>query len=316
MSTHQPMGTACDCGARGWMPGVEHAPIQWQMHRDNLVTYMEPLAVVDHIMQGYLTTMVDWTRNGASRVIAHFGIARDGRIVQMHPIFSPGVHATYYDHTSQYVAKVVRGRWTSPNTYTIGIEHEGCSVRPPYTVPDSLIYGKDNPWPEAMVEASVRVKAWCFATAPSLGQPSSDTIIGHYETGDPTRVDDPSARAYRAAWPRAAMIAALTKSPPKGREEEKPVKLTATQQYVVDEIRKHRASLTDEQVAEALALVGLDAMPGEEPAKPPAKPATPPASGATREQVEEVRALAARASTELMRLKVTVDELRMKTARL
>lgn len=220
--THKPVGSVCHCNTRGWMPGVEHVPIQWRMTAYNERTDMRPVAIVDHIMQGYLNTMVEWARTGASRVIVHFGIGQSGRIVQMHPIFSPGIHAGAFDHRSPYVSPTVKARSTSPNGYTIGIEHEGCSVdpRPAYSVPPAFIYSRSNPWPDAMVQASIRVKAWCFEQATSLGEPSTLSIIGHYETGDPTRVNDPAAASDRGVWPRDRMIAALAKGAPKGREEE------------------------------------------------------------------------------------------------
>src|SRR5690606_37806848 len=93
---------------------------------------------------------------------------------------------------------------------------EGCSVdpRPDYTVPPGLIYSAANPWPEAMVEASVRVHRWLFEAIPTLGEPSRDSIIGHYETGDPNRVNDPAAASDRSVWPRDRIIAALARRTP------------------------------------------------------------------------------------------------------
>src|SRR5690606_6087659 len=81
-----------------------------------------------------------------------------------------------------------------------------------------------NPWPAAMVESSIRVKRWCFEQAPSLGQPSRQTIIGHYETGDPNRINDPAAAADRAVWPVERMLAAL---------KARPVGLTAQQRELL-----------------------------------------------------------------------------------
>lgn len=209
--SHAPIGTVCNCNERGWMPGIEHAPIQWGAPDWTRVTTMRPLAIVDHIMQGYLSTLVDWTRTGGSTVIVHFGIARSGRTVQMHSIFSPGIHAGGFDTSSQYAAAIVKARRDSPNGWSVGIEHEGCSVdpAPAYSVPAALIYSTANPWPDAMVDASIRVKRWVFANATSLGAPSRANIIGHYETGDGSRVNDPAAALARSVWPVDRMIAAL-----------------------------------------------------------------------------------------------------------
>lgn len=205
----------------GWMPGVERRPIQWSMADWNKRTDMKPVVVIDHIAQGFIQTIVDWASNGQRKIITHFAISRSGRIVQFHPIFSPGIHATGFNHLSPYAAKRVRERTASPNMYSIGIEHEGFSVDPGYGY--DYLYSAARPWPEAMVEASIRVKAWCFANAPSLGSPSTDSIIGHYETGDADRVNDPAPVTARGVWPRDRMVAEIRESvpspvpPPAGR---------------------------------------------------------------------------------------------------
>lgn len=216
--SHQPEGTPCTCNLPGWMPGVEHLPILWGLPVSiaNHQGEMEPAVVVDHIMQGYLSTMVEWRRTGDSKVIVHFGIDRTGRIVQFHRADTRGIHASAFDAKSPHVAKQVKQRNTSPNNYSVGIEHEGCSVDPRYGgVPmrADMVYGAGNPWPEAMVQASIRVHRWLFATLPTLGAPSTESIIGHYETGDPNRINDPAAASNRSVWPRDRIIAAITTRP-------------------------------------------------------------------------------------------------------
>lgn len=286
MSAHQPAGTPCTCGLPGWMPSVEHIPITWGLpvsiaaHEGE----MEPAVVVNHIMQGYLSTMVDWARTGGSKVIVHFGIARDGRIVQFHRADTRGIHASAFDHTSPHVARRVKQRRTSPNNYSVGIEHEGCSVDPMYggkPMPAGMVYGPDNPWPEAMVEASIRVHRWLFATLPTLGAPSRDSIIGHYETGDPNRVNDPAAASDRSVWPRDRIIAALAARPA----------LTAAQRERLEWLDSPAGrAVTGDMRARLLAEVGLPAAarladygtgtaPEPEPAPPPkAPPAGTPAA--------------------------------------
>jgi len=310
--THKPAGQVCSCGERGWMPGVEHAPIRWGMAPYNQRTDMQPVAIVDHIMQGYLNTMVQWTTTGASKVIVHFGIGRDGRIVQMHPVFSPGIHAGAFDHRSPHAAKVVKARSTSPNAYTIGIEHEGCSVdpRPAYSVPAAMIYSRANPWPEAMVEASIRVHRWLFANVPSLGTPSRDSVIGHYETGDPNRVNDPAAASDRGVWPVSRILAALTPSKEPAKPKEATVALTPDQQYIVDQIRA-TPDLTEAQVRDALATVGLVAMPGEEQPQAPAQPKPP-----TTDKGAEVEELVDEIAEDFLRLSAKLQRLRVKAAAL
>ena len=210
--SHVGIGLPCNCGETGWMPGVEHAPIRWQQPPMTKLA-LTPLAIVDHIMQGYLQTMVDWTINAGSTVVVHFGIDRRGRIVQMHPVNRVGRHASaIYSPQSKIVQREGQHSGTTgANGYTIAIEHEGCAVdpRPAYTVPAEMIYSKTNPWPEAMVQASIRVKKWLFENVPTLGKPSRDTIIGHYEIDARNRPDDPASSKDRSVWPVDRMIAAL-----------------------------------------------------------------------------------------------------------
>ena len=214
--THAPAGGACNCGARGWMPGVEHRPIQWQrpdfMLRD--AGKMRPHVIVDHIMQGYLTTIDAWATNGASKIIVHFGISRSGRTVQYQDIYTEGIHTSSV--SSPTAARVLQfgsiaGRGVNP--YSVAIEHEGFSVDPGYG--HDYIYTRDRPWPEAMVTASVGVKRWIFAQPDTdLGAPSVDSIIGHYEADARSRINDPAPHANRSIWPRARMIAALAPAAP------------------------------------------------------------------------------------------------------
>jgi LysM repeat protein len=99
------------------------------------------------------------------------------------------------------------------NTYSIGIEHEGCSIdpRPAYSVPPELIYSEQNPWPEAMVQASLAIKRWCFANVPTLEGASRDSIVGHYEVDATNRANDPATPADRSrgVWPVERFIREL-----------------------------------------------------------------------------------------------------------
>lgn len=217
---HAAAGYICNCGNDGWMDGVEHIPPKWTIPPMSQ-REMRPLAITDHIMQGYLTTMVNWMSNGESKVIVHFGIDRRGRIVQFHPVNRVGRHVSgIYSPLSKIVQREGQHSGTTgANGYTIGIEHEGCAVdpRPAYTVPADLIYSKTNPWPEPMVASSIRVKQWCFDNVPSLGLPSRDTVIGHYEIDARNRPDDPAPSTDRTIWPVERMLRFITKpiDPPK-----------------------------------------------------------------------------------------------------
>jgi hypothetical protein len=194
------------------MPGVEHRPIQWQrpdfMLRD--AGKMRPHVIVDHIMQGYLTTIDAWATNGASKIIVHFGISRSGRVAQYQDVYTEGIHTSSV--SSPTAARVLQfgsiaGRGANP--YSVAIEHEGFSVDPGYG--HDYIYTRERPWPEAMVLASVAVKRWIFAQPDTdLGAPSVDSIIGHYESDARSRINDPAPATDRGIWPRDRMIRRLS----------------------------------------------------------------------------------------------------------
>lgn len=217
--THEAAGRPCRCGERGWMPGIEHIPIRWALpswirRREGT---MVPLAIVDHIMQGYQSTVVDWASNGQRKIIAHFSIGRQGRTAQHLSVFTPGIHASAVINPLARVALSRGAPVSGANTYTIGKEHEGCSEPPRgYTVPGSMIWSRTNPWPDAMVESSLAIDRWCFANVPSLGVPSRDSIIGHYEIDARNRPNDPATAGDRAVWPVARKLAALGGNQPTG----------------------------------------------------------------------------------------------------
>lgn len=278
MSEHERPGRACNCGVRGWMPGVEHVPVEWG--RPSWVTdregKMTPVLIVDHVMQGWLNTMVSYARNAYPAaemryVTPHFNIGTGGRCVQIESIFTPGIHATTLNSPT---AKRVLERLSSPygaSLYSVGIEHEGFS-RELFDDPAKMTatlrentWTPDNPWPEAMVRKSIEVKRWILEQCPQMGGASTDSIVGHSEVDAKNRPDDPQRHDYTDVWPRARMIAALAPA----------VQLTAEQAEMVALIRANRAHLSDADVAYALSTVGLTAMPGETPA--PGTPPPPPA---------------------------------------
>ena len=47
-------------GARGWMPDVDHIGTTMYGYSDVPPETMEPIAVINHIMQGYARTMIEW----------------------------------------------------------------------------------------------------------------------------------------------------------------------------------------------------------------------------------------------------------------
>jgi N-acetyl-anhydromuramyl-L-alanine amidase AmpD len=197
---------------RGWMPGVERIPTPTYGYADMPPGSMQPMAVIDHIAQGYITTLDRWAREGSGQVSAHFGIARTGRIVQYVSIFDPAYHAGRLDYDRQ--GRFVPPTWpgyvpgSNPNRYTVGIEHEGFSTPPNYGY--DYIYDAAHPWPDAMVEASIQVHRWILEQADIT--PAELTVIGHHELAPMSRANDPGVQ-----WPRKRIMAAL------GRPEPEPL---------------------------------------------------------------------------------------------
>ena len=186
-------------GARGWMPDVDHIGTTMYGYSDVPPETMEPIAVINHIMQGYARTMIEWATTNSTQKSAHFIIDRDGNITQTVSIYSPAWHA----------GRIAKVTWDSmpignnPNKYTVGIEHEGFSVDPGY----GYDYIYEDGWPDAMMEASVQVHAWILG---ELGLEANDqTVIGHNETDGVSRANDPGP-----AWSKDILLAMINGSEP------------------------------------------------------------------------------------------------------
>ena len=177
---------------------------------------MKPVLIVDHVMQGWLTTMVNYAlQRGPElrKVTPHLNIGRDGRTVQIESIFTPGIHATALNSpTAKRVLERVQMLYGA-SFYSVGIEHEGFSA-PLAGVTDGgagrdALWSRSNPWPEAMVQASIRAHRWVLEQCPEMGGASRDSIIGHYEVDARNRPSDPASAAERDVWPVDRIIAAL-----------------------------------------------------------------------------------------------------------
>jgi len=185
-------------GARGWMPDVDHIATTMYGYSDVPPETMEPVAVINHIMQGYARTMIEWARTNSTQKSAHFIIDRDGNITQTVSIYSPAWHA----------GRTAQTTWDSfpggnPNKYTVGIEHEGFSVDPGYGY--DFIY--EDGWPDPMMEASVQVHKWILG---ELGLEATDqTVIGHNETDGVSRANDPGP-----AWSKDLLLSMINGSEP------------------------------------------------------------------------------------------------------
>lgn len=164
-----------------------------------------PFIIVSHIMDGYKRTLDDPAWRETNGVGVHFGIGRDGSISQYTNVFDAswgnGIVGSLerYDRSNRRLAALEQeGVWRAVpggfalvrdgvnvlNSRSISIEHEGFP---------------GDPWTPEMIEATVRVHAWCLREAMrSLGPPSPDMLVGHYQIDAVNRSNCPSN-----AWPRS-----------------------------------------------------------------------------------------------------------------
>lgn len=92
-----------------------------------------PAAVVLHVMQGHMSTVLSWARDGYPYVSWHFSVDRDGQVYQHLDLVDGGYHAGITDAQAQkYPPRwpLWKGRGINVNHYTIGIEHEGFAGEP------------------------------------------------------------------------------------------------------------------------------------------------------------------------------------------
>src|ERR1700730_14643536 len=99
-----------------------------------------PEAIVVHVMEGTLNGTDLWFNNPTSKLSAHYGVARDGRVHQYVSEPDTAFHAGVIDNPSWKLIK----RAVNPNYYTIAIEHEG--------------FGNDD-WPDTQYSASATLIA-------------------------------------------------------------------------------------------------------------------------------------------------------------
>ena len=175
------------------MPDIDHIGTTMYGYTDVPPETMKPIAVINHIMQGYARTMIDWATNNSVQKSAHFIIDREGNITQTVSIYSPAWHA----------GRTAKESWKSfpggnPNKYTVGIEDEGFSVDPGY----GYDYIYDGSWPEAMMDASAKVHKWILG---DLSLDANDqTVIGHFETDAVSRANDPGPQ-----WSREDLLSRI-----------------------------------------------------------------------------------------------------------
>jgi hypothetical protein len=84
-----------------------------------------PVAVVLHVMQGYLSTAREWALTGHYGASWHFSVGRDGTVLQHLELADGGYHAGIPGNALAPTWALWRGHSENVNHYTIGVEHEG-----------------------------------------------------------------------------------------------------------------------------------------------------------------------------------------------
>ena len=170
-----------------WMPGVERVETAAQGGYGVSRGAMRATAVVHHVMEGWLSTMIRWAQERPvhHETSYHFGLGLDGRIVQFVPIDTPAWHAGRRDtRNPTWPLWDVR---RNPGGHTVAVAREG-------------FHG--DPWTPEQIEAAVSVTAWIMEQ--HTIEPAVETLIGHYELNPLTRAHDPGG-----GWDKDAMFAAI-----------------------------------------------------------------------------------------------------------
>lgn len=205
---------------RGWCPfATQHRSAEGPFgYPEGTRDQNRPLCFVDHRMGGYKRTLDDDQWRHANGVGVHFGIGRDGSIDQYTGIFDAswgnGVSGdkTRYDRSNAALAEIeALGTWVpvsyagskawaltnngvnTINTHTISTEHEDET--------------KDQPWTDAMIDATIRVKRWCLEELDRYGMPMpvrDAKLAGHFQIDAVNRSGCPGDN-----WPRATILARL-----------------------------------------------------------------------------------------------------------
>lgn len=138
----------------------------------------KPLAIVDHIMEGSMSSSWGWFSNPAANASSHYGVAKDGRIWQFVKVedtaWTNGVLQSP-DVSLPWLAECVV-QDINPNRRTISIEHEG------YT---------GQPFPEAQYQATLWLHRYLCKTYHI--PPDRKHIIGHYQITAKDRANCPGA---------------------------------------------------------------------------------------------------------------------------
>ena len=206
---------------RGWCPFAT----QHRQENEGPFGYPEeeldqnhPVGFIHHRMGGYKRTLDsdDWRHSNGVGVT--FGIGRDGSADQYTNIFNAhwgnGVSGDRdrYDRSNAMLADIeqlgvwvpvryaggrgwalVNGGINMINASTISMEHED--------------ENEDQPWPDAMIDTSIRVMRWCLGELAAHGRPMpvrESMLAGHFQIDAVNRPGCPGDY-----WPRERLLAGI-----------------------------------------------------------------------------------------------------------
>lgn len=183
----------------GWMPDVERAETAAQGGYSVEDGEMKATAVVIHVIEGWLTTMIEWARERPVHHQAsyHFVVGLSGAVTQFVPIFTPAWHAGRRDDGTP----PTWSGWDPPRNpggHTVAIAREGFA---------------SHDWAPVQIRATVEVCKWVMARHGII--PAVENLIGHYELNPVSRAHDPGGD-----WDKLEMIAAIIGDPVGGRSDE------------------------------------------------------------------------------------------------
>lgn len=197
----------------GWMPGVERVPFRSFASSGIAEDSMFPQAIVQHVMSGYMAGARAMALNNLEGTPPswHFSIGRDGHVMQHVSIWDTAWHCGITrDVIPVALVTSLRDRFgRDPNTWTVGIEHEGFSIPALYNGKrvDDYVYDTEHPWPDAMIEASIRVQKWVWNQCGWLIEITDriereERFLMHSMIDTVNRVQDPGTVWRDTVWDR------------------------------------------------------------------------------------------------------------------
>ena len=142
-----------------------------------------PVAIVDHVMAGTLPGCDEWFSHTPPWSSAHFGIGKGGAIHQ-YVDTDDGPYANGALNKPS-TAGLEIAEFGNPNVLTVSIEHEGWP-------------GEE--WPDAMYQASLRLKRWLVSNVTT----GMWRLLGHCDFDSVDRRNCPGP-----TWPKARLLADL-----------------------------------------------------------------------------------------------------------